>query len=275
MTAITKASEITENNNSGSKPRNAWEQMSSQPSMSSAARPLGPGAIALILVLCLTWAFNQIAIKLALPEIPPMLQAVLRSIGALPVLLLIARFRGVKMFERDGTLGAGLFAGVLFGFEFVADLSRPAAHLGIARGGVSLYGAVLRRAGLVPLPRRAAGPGAMGRARLELPGRGAGDGRSAGRCRRQGAARRPSDRAAAACCGAPPRWSPRERGCGSLRPRRRWDTRSRHRSRSWARRPSCPARRITHLPGPFVLGIDGLAGVLGGRNHLHASGSRW
>jgi drug/metabolite transporter (DMT)-like permease len=39
--------------------------------------------------------------------------------GALPVLMLIARFRGVKLFERDGTLGAGLFAGVLFGVEFV------------------------------------------------------------------------------------------------------------------------------------------------------------
>ncbi|WP_407160713.1 DMT family transporter [Bradyrhizobium sp. STM 3557] len=86
---------------------------------SSATRPLGPGAIAVVLVLCLTWAFNQIAIKLVLPEIPPMLQAGLRSAGALPVLLLLARLRGVKMFERDGTLGAGLFAGVLFGFEFV------------------------------------------------------------------------------------------------------------------------------------------------------------
>jgi drug/metabolite transporter (DMT)-like permease len=93
--------------------------MSLKPSMSSAARPLDPGAIALILVLCLTWAFNQIAIKLALPEIPPMLQAALRSAAALPVLLLLARIRGVKMFERDGTLGAGLFAGMLFGLEFV------------------------------------------------------------------------------------------------------------------------------------------------------------
>lgn len=86
---------------------------------SSATRPLGPGAVAIVLVLCLTWAFNQIAIKLVLPEIPPMLQAALRSAGALPVLLLLARFRGEKIFVRDGTLGAGLFAGLLFGLEFV------------------------------------------------------------------------------------------------------------------------------------------------------------
>jgi drug/metabolite transporter (DMT)-like permease len=93
--------------------------MSSNPAIASAARPLSPLAIALMLMLCVSWGFNQIAIKLALPDIPPMLQAALRSTGALPVLLLIARLRGVKIFTRDGTLGAGLFAGVLFGLEFV------------------------------------------------------------------------------------------------------------------------------------------------------------
>src|SRR3984885_12080356 len=85
----------------------------------AAGHPLTPGAVALMLMLCLSWGFNQIAVKLALPDIPPMLQGMIRSAGALPVLLLIARFRGVKMFAADGTLGAGLFAGLLFGFEFV------------------------------------------------------------------------------------------------------------------------------------------------------------
>src|ERR1700676_1718134 len=85
----------------------------------SAGRPLSPGAVGLMLMLCLSWGFNQIAVKLALPDIPPMLQATIRSAGALPVLLLIARLRGVKIFASDGTLGAGLFAGALFGFEFV------------------------------------------------------------------------------------------------------------------------------------------------------------
>ncbi len=93
--------------------------MSSNKVNPSAERPLSPGAVALMLMLCVSWGFNQIAVKLALPDIPPMLQAMIRSVGALPVLLLIARFRGVKIFERDGTLGAGLFAGLLFGIEFV------------------------------------------------------------------------------------------------------------------------------------------------------------
>jgi len=93
--------------------------MSSNQVISSAGRPLSAGAVALMLMLCLSWGFNQVAVKLALPDIPPMLQATIRSSGALIVLFLIARLRGVKLFERDGTLRAGLFAGLLFGLEFV------------------------------------------------------------------------------------------------------------------------------------------------------------
>jgi len=93
--------------------------MSSNQVNPSAGRPLSPGAVALMLMLCLSWGFNQVAVKLALPDIPPMLQAMIRSAGALPVLLLIARWRGVKMLERDGTLRAGLLAGAIFGLEFV------------------------------------------------------------------------------------------------------------------------------------------------------------
>jgi drug/metabolite transporter (DMT)-like permease len=85
----------------------------------SAGRPLSPGAIALMLVLCLSWGFNQVAVKLVLPDVPPMLQALIRSSGALPVIMLVGWLRGVKMFERDGTLWAGVAAGVIFGVEFV------------------------------------------------------------------------------------------------------------------------------------------------------------
>lgn len=93
--------------------------MSSKPMIESAGRPLSAGAIALMLMLCFTWGFNQVAVKLVLPDIPPMLQATLRSMGALPVLLLIGSLRGVKFFERDGTLGPGLVAGLMFGLEFI------------------------------------------------------------------------------------------------------------------------------------------------------------
>jgi drug/metabolite transporter (DMT)-like permease len=93
--------------------------MSQNQANPSAGRPLSPGAVALMLMICLSWGFNQIAVKLALPDIPPMLQATIRSVGALPVLLLIARLRGARIFVADGTLVPGLFAGLMFGLEFV------------------------------------------------------------------------------------------------------------------------------------------------------------
>src|SRR3954465_8819673 len=93
--------------------------MSPKPVVPSAGRALTPGAIALMLMLCLSWGFNQIAVKLALPDVPPMLQALFRSMGALPVMLFVGWLRGVKFLERDGSLGPGLIAGVLFGVEFV------------------------------------------------------------------------------------------------------------------------------------------------------------
>jgi len=91
-----------------------------------------------MLMLCLSWGFNQIAVKLALPDIPPLMQALIRSAGALPVLLLIARFRGAKIFVRDGTLRAGLCLGVVFGIEFVM-IYRGLALTSASRAVVFLY----------------------------------------------------------------------------------------------------------------------------------------
>jgi drug/metabolite transporter (DMT)-like permease len=94
--------------------------MSAEPiAIPHGGRALTAGAIALVLMLCLTWGFNQIAIKLVLREIPPYTQAALRSAGALLVILAIARVRGIRLFGRDGTLKSGLFVGMIFGFEFL------------------------------------------------------------------------------------------------------------------------------------------------------------
>ncbi|RIK97936.1 MAG: EamA family transporter [Proteobacteria bacterium] len=88
-------------------------------SQPSPARPLDAAAIALVVLLCLTWGFNQVAIKLVLPEIPPLTQAALRSLGGLVVVAIIAAIRRVPLWSRDGTLKAGILIGVIFGFEFV------------------------------------------------------------------------------------------------------------------------------------------------------------
>jgi drug/metabolite transporter (DMT)-like permease len=108
------------------------------PILVSAERSLSPHAIALMLMLCVSWGFNQIAVKLALSDIPPLLQGTIRSAGALPIVWLIAHFRGVKIFTRDGTLGAGLLIGVVFGIEFVL-IFRGLVLTSASRAVVFLY----------------------------------------------------------------------------------------------------------------------------------------
>lgn len=101
---------------------------------------LGMGAALVVTMLCLSWGFNQVAVKLALPELPPLLQATIRSIGGVLVVALAARLRGVPLFVRDGTLRVGLLIGVLFGFEFVM-IYRGLVWTTASRAVVFLYAA--------------------------------------------------------------------------------------------------------------------------------------
>jgi drug/metabolite transporter (DMT)-like permease len=87
--------------------------------MHSHARPLDAFAVAMVLMLCLSWGFNQVSVKLSLPDIPPFLQGAIRSVGAGMIVAAWMRVRGVPIFARDGSLPAGLLAGALFGLEFL------------------------------------------------------------------------------------------------------------------------------------------------------------
>jgi drug/metabolite transporter (DMT)-like permease len=82
-------------------------------------RPLDGAGMALVVLLCLIWGFNQPAIKLAIPDVPPLIQCAIRSSLAVPIVWAWMRWRGLPLGERDGTLGPGLIAGVLFGLEFL------------------------------------------------------------------------------------------------------------------------------------------------------------
>lgn len=75
-------------------------------------------AVATMVGLTMTWGFNQVAIKVGNEGFNPLAIAVVRA--ALASLLVTAwcRWRGVDLFARDGALGAGMLAGVLFGAEF-------------------------------------------------------------------------------------------------------------------------------------------------------------
>ena len=94
-------------------------EVSSQPASNSVTRPLDAAAAAIVVVLCLSWGFNQVATKLAIHDIPPLTQATIRSIVAALTVALSCRLRGIPLLERDGTLRAGLAAGLLFGIEFI------------------------------------------------------------------------------------------------------------------------------------------------------------
>lgn len=83
------------------------------------SRPLDPLAIALTVALCVIWGFNQVAVKLAIHDIPPLIQCLIRSVVATILVLAWTQFRGIPLFKRDGTLLAGIIAGVLFALEFL------------------------------------------------------------------------------------------------------------------------------------------------------------
>jgi drug/metabolite transporter (DMT)-like permease len=104
----------------------------------SAARPLDIAAAAVVVLLCLSWGFNQVAVKLAIPEIPPLIQAATRSAGAGLIVWLWTRARGIPLHLHDGSLRAGLFAGVLFGIEFVL-LYRGLLFTNASRAVLFLY----------------------------------------------------------------------------------------------------------------------------------------
>jgi drug/metabolite transporter (DMT)-like permease len=75
-------------------------------------------AVASLVLCCFLWGLNQVAVKAALPEVPPLAQAGLRSLGAALLVWGWARRRGIALFRRDGTLVGGLLAGSLFAAEF-------------------------------------------------------------------------------------------------------------------------------------------------------------
>lgn len=72
-----------------------------------------------MLVLCMSWAFQQIAVKLALPEIGALAQGSIRSIGSTILVGLYIVSRRSRQGWMRGLTAPGLLAGVFFGLEFM------------------------------------------------------------------------------------------------------------------------------------------------------------
>ena len=91
----------------------------SSPAYTSTTRPLDALAAGIVVVLCLSWGFNQVATKLAIHDIPPLTQAAVRSTVAALLISAWCRLRGIPLLKHDGTLWFGLLAGILFAAEFI------------------------------------------------------------------------------------------------------------------------------------------------------------
>ncbi len=76
-------------------------------------------AIAALIILCISWGGQQVAIKLTAADISPVMQSGIRSIGATILIGLWILLRGKPLIEHDGTFWWGLAAGLLFAFEFM------------------------------------------------------------------------------------------------------------------------------------------------------------
>ncbi len=92
-------------------------------------------AVGLLLVCCLFWGGQQVLIKATLPELPSVFQAWLRLGGAALLVLLWCRYRGIALFDRDGTLRGGLLVGALYAgtaaFTYLGLQSTTAGRFGV------------------------------------------------------------------------------------------------------------------------------------------------
>jgi drug/metabolite transporter (DMT)-like permease len=88
--------------------------------------------------LCLIWGLSQVAVKVANLGLQPVFQGGVRSLLGTVLVILWCRFRGISLTTRDGTLTAGIVAGLLFGLEFIL-LYVALDYTSVSRGIVFLY----------------------------------------------------------------------------------------------------------------------------------------
>jgi drug/metabolite transporter (DMT)-like permease len=87
--------------------------------MMTTRKPLDAFAIGLMMLLCVIWGMQQVAVKAAAPDMGPIMQIGLRSAIAALLVCGLMWWRGSKFSLRDGTFWPGVGAGVLFALEFL------------------------------------------------------------------------------------------------------------------------------------------------------------
>lgn len=82
-------------------------------------RPLDLRAIILVVMLCMVWGIQQVALKGVAGNVAPVMQLAVRFAGASMVFGSWVLIREGRRAFRDGTLPSGLLLGFLFSLEFI------------------------------------------------------------------------------------------------------------------------------------------------------------
>ena len=101
-------------------------------------KPLDGQAAGIMLVLCMIWGLQQVALKAGAADVAPLLQIALRSGVAAVLVALLMRARGERLYVADGSWRPGLVAGLLFAFEFLLA-GEALRHTSAAHTAVFLY----------------------------------------------------------------------------------------------------------------------------------------
>uniref|UniRef100_UPI00334133E5 DMT family transporter n=1 Tax=Castellaniella defragrans TaxID=75697 RepID=UPI00334133E5 len=81
--------------------------------------PIDARASGLMVVLCLIWGLQQVAVKAVADDIAPILQIGLRSCVAVVLVILLIRWRRERIDWAGGSWRPGILVGVLFGVEYL------------------------------------------------------------------------------------------------------------------------------------------------------------
>jgi drug/metabolite transporter (DMT)-like permease len=115
-------------------------------------RPLDLRAVGLVLVLCVVWGFQNVALKGVAANAAPVMQLALRFGGASVFFGLWVLWREGRGAFSDGTLPSGLLLGCMFSMEFILA-GQALLHTTAAHTAVFLYTAPIFTAlGLQSLP---------------------------------------------------------------------------------------------------------------------------
>jgi drug/metabolite transporter (DMT)-like permease len=106
--------------------------------VSQQRKALDATAYGVMLLLTALWGFQQVTVKVIAPDVSLLMQAAIRSGAATVLVLAWAAYRGIPLLGRDGTLGAGIAAGLLFGAEF-AFIYAGLGHTNASRMTVFIY----------------------------------------------------------------------------------------------------------------------------------------